>query len=967
MIFTAALCFFLAATLAAQTTATLTGTVTAQRSALPGVTITITSPSMQATRVAYSDVNGNFVFAAIPPGTYRVAFEMEGLETISREIGVGLAQVARADAQMSVSALSETISVLPPVSAAVETMPVQYNLQARRAAGLPMGRDLRAATAFAPGVLTRAGRPAAIISGAPSYESLYLIDGAVVNDNIAGYPNDLFIEDALQETTVLTAAIPAEYGGFTGGVVAAVTKSGSNDFTASIRESAQNPRWSATTPLGETRLPSKFNLTTEVTFGGPVVRDRLWFFTAGRKIDRSVQRYLDGTTLPYAIGQHQIRQEARLTALLTANQQLSATLLRVRERQTNACGGLCSDYSALDPERNVPSEYSAAHYSNQVNARLLIDANASRKMYGYTGAGSDAVGDVVHGTPIQSLLDGASYGAPEGCATCGENALNNRGGTLKATYFAATPRFGSHSIVAGFDGLHRGIAEDLHLSASDFIIGVNNAPDRDAAGALLARIEPGDYIMYFPVLNAGRATDFSSRSVFINDRVDLQSWSFNLGVRYDRNQGVDASGAVVARDSRISPRLSASYSPPSSTLKLTLGYAHYASQIADGAGVGNAASSAGAALYWLYDGAPISGVSSDEALKQVFAWFDGVGGIANRDYFLGGETGGISTKIPHALRTPGATEWTLGAGSAIASRGYARVDLVDRRWNNFYTAVKNHDTGTVYDPLADAVLDVRNITTSNAFERRYRALQLQTAFNGTRIQTGANYTYARLRGNYDAEAGYGAYSELSPDSYPEFLAYPNRNPVRALSSDQRHRLRAWASFVQPVRTGEFQLSMIQTLDSGLPYYMTASIDLSAAGYNKFGYATPPSTATYYFNDGASMRWDDVLSTDLALHYSVPVAGRASIFVKGEVRNAFNRAAQINGDTTVLTSRNRSCMQTANPGLRCAPFNPMTDTPVEGVNHIRGPRFGQPRTPSSFSVAGDYQVPRTFLVSVGARY
>jgi hypothetical protein len=956
-----ACCFLFASTLAAQTTATLTGTVTAQGSALPGVAITIASPSMQATRVAYSDVNGKFLFGSVPPGTYRVAFEMEGLDPITRDVHVGLAQFARTDAEMSVSALQETISVTPQLSAAVETMPVQYNVPARRVASLPMGRDLRGATAFAPGVLSRITRPAANISGAPSYDSVYLIDGAIVNDNIAGYPNDLFIEDALQETTVLTAAIPAEYGGFTGGVVAAVTKSGSNQFTATLRESAQNPRWTAVSPLGETRLPSKLNLTTEATFGGRIFPDRLWFFAAARKIDRSVQRFLTGTTLPYAVGQHQVRQEGRLTALLTAKQQLSATMFRVQERQTDACYALCLDYASLDPEREVPSEYNAAHYSNQASSQLLIEANASRKMFGYNGAGSDAVGDVVHGTPIQSLLNGASYGAPEGCAACGENALNNRGGTLKATYFAATKRLGSHSIIAGIDDWHRGVAEDNHFSASDFIIGVNNLPDREPNGDVLANIQPGDYIMYFPRNIVGRPTDFSTRSVFINDRVDLQSWSFNLGVRYDRNEGVDASGTVVANDSSISPRLAASYTPRSSPVKFTLGYAHYASQISDGADIGNAASTtAGSVLYWAYDGPAISGVSSTKALEQVFAWFDSVGGIKNRDYFLGGETGGISTRIPDGLRSPGVREWTVGVGSAIASRGYVRADLVDRRWNNFYTAVKNHETGTVYDPLADAVLDVRNITTSDAFERTYRALQVQAAFSGSRVQAGANYTYARLRGNFDGDAGYGAYTELSPDSYPEFLSYANRNPVRDLSSDQRHRLRAWASFVQPTRVGEFQMAMVQTFDSGLPYYMSGTIDLTAAGYNKFGYATPPSTATYYFNDGASKRWDDALSTDLALNYSVPVAGRASLFFKGELRNLFNRTAQINGDSTVLTSRNRTCLQAADPTLRCAAFNPMTETPVEGVNYIRGPRFEQARP-------GDYQLPRTYLVSVGVRY
>jgi hypothetical protein len=73
-----------------------------------------------------------------------------------------------------------------------------------------------------------------------------------VNENLRGQPHDLFIEDAIQETTVLTGAISAEYGRFTGGVVTAVSKSGGNEFSGTFRDSLnQAPKWTALSPSAD--------------------------------------------------------------------------------------------------------------------------------------------------------------------------------------------------------------------------------------------------------------------------------------------------------------------------------------------------------------------------------------------------------------------------------------------------------------------------------------------------------------------------------------------------------------------------------------------------------------------------------------------------------------------------------------------------------------------------------------------
>ena len=109
------------------------------------------------------------------------------------------------------------------------------------------------------------------INGAFAYDNLFMINGVDVNDNLFGSPQNVFIEDAIQETQVLTSGISAEYGRFSGGVINAITKSGGNKFTGSFRLNLADPTWSAITPFEQdhdTTRTSVLNKTYEVTLGG---------------------------------------------------------------------------------------------------------------------------------------------------------------------------------------------------------------------------------------------------------------------------------------------------------------------------------------------------------------------------------------------------------------------------------------------------------------------------------------------------------------------------------------------------------------------------------------------------------------------------------------------------------------------------------------------------------------------------
>ena len=287
-------------------TATLTGKVTSEGgSGLPGVTVTAESPNLQGKRDTSSGANGDYIFNLLPAGDYVVTFTLPGMQTIVQKLSLQAARTARVDAELKPASVKEAVVVSGDSgapAAILEETQISANFKKSLIEKLPIARTLQAATLLAPGVTNngpggndREANTSIAISGAPSFENLFLVDGVVTNENLRGQPHQLFIEDAIQETTVQTGSISAEYGRFAGGVVNAITKSGSNLFSGSFRTTFTNDKWTANDPynnrtgetgragtVGDTRV-DKLNKTFEETLGGPVFRDRLWFFLAARQ------------------------------------------------------------------------------------------------------------------------------------------------------------------------------------------------------------------------------------------------------------------------------------------------------------------------------------------------------------------------------------------------------------------------------------------------------------------------------------------------------------------------------------------------------------------------------------------------------------------------------------------------------------------------------------------------------------
>ena len=221
------------------------------RLALPGVTITLKSAALQGERVAVSGATGAFEFLGLPPGLYDILFfVLDGFSPVTESARVPLGGVVGVNAEMEPGQLAESIQVTAVVPSALASTETSHNLRAVDIDRLPTGRNLFRIAELAPGLTANTPTNGQVtINGGFAYDNVFLIDGVDVNDNIFGDADDLFIEDAFEEVQVLTSGLSAEYGRFSGGVVNAITKSGSNDFSGSFRSNLYKPDWTTQTPF----------------------------------------------------------------------------------------------------------------------------------------------------------------------------------------------------------------------------------------------------------------------------------------------------------------------------------------------------------------------------------------------------------------------------------------------------------------------------------------------------------------------------------------------------------------------------------------------------------------------------------------------------------------------------------------------------------------------------------------------
>ena len=981
---------------------TLTGKVTADGAALPGVTVTVSSPNLQGTRASVTSSAGDYLLPFLPPGDYRVTFELSGMQTTTRKVILTAARTDRVDIELRPSTVSESITVTAetPVTAAIESTGTSTNFKQDLIEQLPIARSLTSITLMAPGANANGPGGNIIISGAMSYDSLYLVDGAIINENLRGQPHSLFIEDAIQETTVQSTGVSAEYGHFTGGVVNSITKSGGNDFRGSFRTSFSNESWTARTPL-TTDQDHKTNPTYEGTLGGPFLRDRLWFFGAGRSANLSdIRQTVPGLAragdqdangnpvaagsalnpLTYPHGTKERRLEGKLTGAITPRHTVIASYMDIKASEQNQTGQVIMDLDSLVTERQTPNTFMALNYNGALTSRLFIEGQYSKKKFAFLHSGSPYF-DLIKGTLITDRARGTRFWSPTFRATEKGEHRDHDLYTVKGAYFLSTPRLGSHELKTGYEHFQevRNVnnyqnGSDYRISISQSIVRGNQVFGRFTGGASGTATR----ISWLPILVLSQGSEYASDSVYVNDHWTLNNhWAFNIGARYDKNDAISGDHTFqIAKDSAVSPRLGAHYDIfGNGRLAINASYGQYVGRLAEG--VGNDADPAGrnASFQWNYRGpsindninAPTSAlIPTDQALRMIFDWFNANGGTNLRPFRVAPSVPGVESILdPRGLKSPNVKEWTIGLASALGTRGYVRADAVWRDWDDFYTSFVNAATGKTHDQYGTQYDQAIIRNDSALYDRKYYGLQTSFSYRLLRrFDLGGTYTWSRLLGNVTGEdTGSGPLTGVAGER-PEYRQESWNYPMGYLTGDQRHRAKLWGSYDMPTRVGDFNFSLLQNFDSGTRTSVDGTIDPSPYVTNP-GYISSLSSASYFFGGRGNLKTDNIFRTDLALNYKIKVVSGVELFLQPEVLNIFNRKGLVSYDEEVLTAVDVTYLK---------PFNPFTQTPIEcpqgasastcqglNANFQRGPNFGQANS------EGDYQTPRTFRFSVGLKF
>ncbi len=949
--------------LAQTPTGTLTGQVTAEDgSPLPGVTVTVTSPSLQGDRVAVTSENGGYNLRALPPGDYTVRFELAGLATAEDEVRVSLGQTTTWDTEMSLEEIREEIVVTGNRESISSSSQSAVTYSQSFVENLPVSRNITQATLLSAAAGATGPGGNVSISGNMSFENLYLVNGVVITDNIRSTPFDLFIEDAIEETTVASGGVSAEYGRFGGGVINTITKSGGNEFHGSLRTSLDNQSWEGETPLTVERDDTT-NATYEGTLGGRIWQDRLWFFLAARDRDEEALAQTAVTNIPYDAGNKETRLEGKLTFSPTPSHRLVGTYLDVDEDDLGNTFSTVLDLASVN-NRKLPQELTAFHYSGVLTTNFSIEAQYSERQFLFQESGSKFT-DRILGTLFVDA-DSRRWHSPTFCGVCRDEERSNENLLFKASYFLSTPRLGSHDIVAGYDTFEDIRAADNHQSGSDFrIVRLETIVQGSGVDAVLfPNFIPGTtFVQWNPIFETTRGTSFKTNSLFINDAWRVNDHlSLNLGVRYDENDGEDSSRNRVIDDSKVSPRIGASYDlRGDGSMRVHASFGRFVNAVANSqAGAGSSAGSP-AAITWFYGGPEINApggplIPADDALQMLWDWFDARGGTDNLGDVRSISIPGGSTVIGDDMRSPHTDEYSLGFSKQLGMSGLVRADYVHREGGDFYIDRRNLGTGRATLPSGDVVDKSVVGNEDDRLERVYDGLHTHAQYRfSARLGIGGVWSWSHTRGTWDGETANSGPVRSALGQYPEYKAF-DRHLVRGdLENDQRHRVRVWAGWdFLDVAGHRLNLTVLQNFSTGTPYGALGSV-ASESFIDNPGYVNPPSDVNYYFTSRDAFRTDDITRTDLALNYAFDwnAFGKSmEVFLQPEVINLFNEDGVIDVNDSIRDATTTDSLQ---------PFNPFTDTPVEGVHWEKGPDFGEPSDPT------DFQQPRTFRLSVGFRF
>jgi hypothetical protein len=365
-------------------TGSIEGKVTNENgSPLEAVTIVVTSPALVKGQAAtVTDKSGAYRFPALPPGTYAVEAQFPGYQNLKQEGARVRARIVLAvNFQLKVSEVKEEITVTaaaPSISVVSNTVAASFG--EHYIDNQPIPANYYNIIQMAPGVNVDydqgSGSAMLAYGGTEERQNAFTLDGVNVADAAAGQHWVLPSIRWIQEVEIGGLGANAEFGGYTGGVINAVTKSGGNEFSGDVEVQYQAASWA-----GDNSPDPSFNQEfsfQDVAFslGGPIVRDQLWFFASAE--------YWRQVTTPYQAQAQSTREIPRFLGKLTwqADNNNRVSFMLEYDKVMNDNRGVSSSVLPdASSYQEAPGWTGALHWESSFGSKYFLNA----KLSGYTG------------------------------------------------------------------------------------------------------------------------------------------------------------------------------------------------------------------------------------------------------------------------------------------------------------------------------------------------------------------------------------------------------------------------------------------------------------------------------------------------------------------------------------------------------------------------------------------------------
>ncbi|MBI1753539.1 MAG: TonB-dependent receptor [Acidobacteria bacterium] len=266
-----------------QATGSLSGEVSGPNGkALAGAKVILSSPALFSARTLTTTPNGSWRATGLPAGNYRIQVIADGylgseVRDVRLGMGASLTQNLTLRRQEVANATVEVVSLTTEMDKS-ETK-TSMNFSSSLLEAISVDRGFNGAADLTPGV-TFGPNNNASIRGGTTMDTAFRINGTDIQDDYQGQVvGRYYIEDNIEDVQVMLSPLNARYGRNTGGAINAVTKSGGDQFSGSIRTTVSKPSWDAKTPFSSVNDTQKgpTNREYQVAVSGPIIKERLWF------------------------------------------------------------------------------------------------------------------------------------------------------------------------------------------------------------------------------------------------------------------------------------------------------------------------------------------------------------------------------------------------------------------------------------------------------------------------------------------------------------------------------------------------------------------------------------------------------------------------------------------------------------------------------------------------------------------